>query len=319
MQPPRLLEYGLRYFAIDVKEAVRWRIAPHDAGCLVTVEFVAPERDDERRGTEHEEWRERTERLETCLAGRPVPPATPDRELILSTDLPGDVGSVRAHLAQFLDGVFAATLTVRDGAEPDGFDVVVDGDVSAATVTFTLSHPMWPASTSARLLVNGRGQGTRLTVRHEGWSGTAFDAGIRARQRARFARFWHRVFLRFTLEYARSWQIPTLRAADLKERLARPDVFVLDANRLTLWESGHVPQAAFVGQEDLPVDRLPADRDAELVFYCRDTMCLTAYLSAAKARTLGYPNTFVMEGGRQAWAESGYPLVPETGTDHSGG
>jgi uncharacterized protein YndB with AHSA1/START domain len=132
MRPPRLLEYGLRYFAIDVKEAVRWRIAPQDAGCLVTVEFVAPQRDDERRGAEHEEWRERTERLETFLAGRPVPPGTPDRELILSTDLPGDVASVRAHLAQFLDGRFAGTLTVRDGAEPDGFHVMADGDVSAS-------------------------------------------------------------------------------------------------------------------------------------------------------------------------------------------
>jgi 3-mercaptopyruvate sulfurtransferase SseA len=44
-------------------------------------------------------------------------------------------------------------------------------------------------------------------------------------------------------------------------------------------------------------------------------MCLTAYLSAAQARALGYPNTFVMAGGRKAWAEAGFPLVPENGAD----
>jgi rhodanese-related sulfurtransferase len=134
-------------------------------------------------------------------------------------------------------------------------------------------------------------------------------------QRKRFAAFWHRFLLRFTLDCARSWQIPTLSAAELKARMELPEVFVLDANRATLWERGHVPQAVFVGQEDIPLDRLPPDKDAELVFYCRDTMCLTAYLSAAQARTLGYPNTFVMEGGRKAWAESGFSLVPENGAD----
>jgi rhodanese-related sulfurtransferase len=59
---------------------------------------------------------------------------------------------------------------------------------------------------------------------------------------------------------------------------------------------------------------LPADKNAELVFYCRDSMCLTAYLSAAQARTLGYPNSLVMEGGRAAWAKSGFPLVSQNGT-----
>jgi rhodanese-related sulfurtransferase len=123
--------------------------------------------------------------------------------------------------------------------------------------------------------------------------------------------------MRFTLEYAHSWEIPTLSAADLKNRMGQGDVFVFDANRTTLWERGHVPQSVFVGQEDIPIDRLPADKSAELVFYCRDSMCLTAYLSAAQARTLGYANTFVMEGGRAAWAKSGFPLVSKNGTPAS--
>src|SRR5262249_46637363 len=111
----------------------------------------------------------------------------------------------------------------------------------------------------------------------------------------------------------RSWRIPTLSAVDLKNRFDRPGLFVFDSNRTTLWERGHVPQSVFVGQEDIPVDLLPSDKNAELVFYCRDAMCLTAYLSAAQARTLGYPNTFVMEGGREAWANSGFPLVSKDG------
>lgn len=286
LEPPSRLEYGRRYFAIDAKETVAWEVAPLDGGCLVSVEY---------RSSAYEEWLYHTDRLARCARGEPVPPAPPDREFRLGTDLPGDPPSIEDRLLRHLEQL----------SPPGGTWVTRDG------LRLELDDPAWLSPTSARLAVTRHGQGTRLSVRHRGWEGTAFDGAQRAAQRARLARFWHRFFLRFTLEVARSWQIPTLSATDLRDRMARPEVVVLDANRQTLWARGHVPEAVFVGQEDLPVDRLPPDKAAELVFYCRDRMCLTAYLSAAKARTLGYPNTFVMEGGREAWAESGFPLVPD--------
>jgi len=324
MEPPHRLEYGRRRFGIDVKETVRWTVVPTAEGCLVTVSCSTPEADDDRRSAEHEELLLHTDRLEKLLAAGSLPAARPDREFILSTELPGSTAPLRAHLAEYLDkvlgtppsvsaGEYRTTLALGDGAELGEVRVVGRADAATDEVSLEFSHATWPSATAARLSLRQRAQGTRLTVRHRGWEGTAFDDDTRVRHRRRFAQFWHTFFLRFTCEYMRSWQIPTLSAADVKARTERSDVFVFDANRTTLWQRGHIPQAVFVGQEDIPVDRLPSDKEAELVFYCRDAMCLTAYLIAAQARTLGYPNTFVMEGGRQAWAESGFPLVAEDG------
>jgi len=326
LEPPRCLEFSRRLFGIGPKETMRWEIITKEDGCVVTLSDSALEAGGHCRDAERTEWRFYTDRLEKCLEKAPLPPVPQSREFVLSTDLPGSTASVRPHLAKYLQKMFdsprdpfveayRATLSLRDGGEPDDLEIAVGPvDPAASSVSFELTHPTWLLPTSARLQLRQREQVTRLTIRHRGWAGIAFDDATRARQRARFARFWHKLFMRFTLAYARSWEIPTLSALDLKSRLGQQDVFVFDTNRTTLWERGHVPQSVFVGQEDIPIDRLPADKKAELVFYCRDSMCLTAYLSAAQARTLGYPNTFVMEGGRAAWAKSGFPLVSKNGT-----
>ena len=297
---PHRLGYRRRLFGIDTKETVRWTVADG----LVTVTASGAEADDDRPAIAYEQWREQLDRLGRYVDGEPLPPVPRDREFVLGTELPGEPAAVRAGLATFLAEAF------KPGSVLDGVRIR-SGPADDDALTFDLDHPSWAAPTAARIVLLARGQGTKLVIRHRGWAGTSADEPERARRRAEFAGFWHRLLLRFTLSYAKDWAIPTLTADDLNQRLAQPELFVFDANRATLWERGHLPGAVFVGQEDLPLDRLPADREAELVFYCRDEMCLTAYLSAAKARTLGYPHTYVMEGGRQAWADAGLPLVAD--------
>ena len=58
---------------------------------------------------------------------------------------------------------------------------------------------------------------------------------------------------------------------------------------------------------ELNLDKLPTDRDAKLVIYCR-----SGGMSAIAARTLvqlGYTNVWNLDGGMIAWTEAGYPLV----------
>ncbi len=78
----------------------------------------------------------------------------------------------------------------------------------------------------------------------------------------------------------------------------------------------HVPYAGEIEQTDLflrydhaaeLVERLPADKGAKIVVYCRsDRMSRIAVEEWAKA---GYTNLYNLSGGFEAWEAAGYPLL----------
>jgi Rhodanese-like domain len=57
---------------------------------------------------------------------------------------------------------------------------------------------------------------------------------------------------------------------DVERQLGTPGFHVYDANGLPIFAKGHVPGAVHVSYRTLSEKDLPADRDARLVFYCKD-------------------------------------------------
>ncbi len=77
---------------------------------------------------------------------------------------------------------------------------------------------------------------------------------------------------------------------------------------------GHIPMAVSIPDsrfEALAAEKLPADKNSLLIFYCEGLHCKLSHSAARKAEALGYTNVKVFAEGYPAWiAQKGnYPAV----------
>jgi rhodanese-related sulfurtransferase len=121
--------------------------------------------------------------------------------------------------------------------------------------------------------------------------------------------------LKLAGEYVRpaDTRLESLTPEEVLERLGEPGVFVFDCNLEEDWAKSHLPGAGHVGIDDYPVERLPADKTAMLIFYCSATYCLACHMAARRALAFGYGRVFIMPEGRRGWAARGYPFEGRQG------
>ena len=92
------------------------------------------------------------------------------------------------------------------------------------------------------------------------------------------------------------------------------DVMIIDARPLKpKYVNGHIPMSVSIPHTkfDKMVGKLPADKNALLIYYCGGLKCKLSHKSARKAEALGYTNVKVFAQGYPEWLKvaGNYPAV----------
>lgn len=96
-------------------------------------------------------------------------------------------------------------------------------------------------------------------------------------------------------------------AAFVKQYVTIPmaeEVMIIDSRpKRAQYNKGHIPMAVSIpdSEFDKHIDKLPASKDALLIFYCGGLKCPLSHKSAWKAEKLGYKNIKVFAEGFPGW------------------
>lgn len=86
---------------------------------------------------------------------------------------------------------------------------------------------------------------------------------------------------------------------DVRSMIADGNVMLIDARDADTYEAGHIE-----GAVNFASAKLPADKNAKLIFYCAGVKCPAAGRAARKAMADGYKNVMVFHGGWAEWSSN---------------
>lgn len=98
---------------------------------------------------------------------------------------------------------------------------------------------------------------------------------------------------------------------ELKDKLARKEVVVVDVREPHEFAAGHIPGAALMPLSQFDPASLPAEAGKTIVFSCRTGVRSLRAIEMARLAGLNLDTHY--KGGFQEWASMGEPV--ETGSD----
>jgi rhodanese-related sulfurtransferase len=99
--------------------------------------------------------------------------------------------------------------------------------------------------------------------------------------------------------------VPSAKAVDVPQ-----DAYLLDVREYDEWEAGHAPAAVHIPMGELGERAAEIPRDREVYVICRSGM-RSAQVTVALNN--GGWTARNVDGGMQAWAGAGRPMVAESG------
>jgi rhodanese-related sulfurtransferase len=107
-------------------------------------------------------------------------------------------------------------------------------------------------------------------------------------------------------------QLQTVTRAELKRRLGRRDVVILDVRPAPEYEAGHITGAISAPIDSLSRKVRDLDPDADVVAYCRGPYCVYADQAVRSLRRRGL-RAARLEDGYPEWARAGLPVESHAG------
>ena len=102
-------------------------------------------------------------------------------------------------------------------------------------------------------------------------------------------------------------KLPLITVPVLDGMIAKGSAKVFDANNVgTRQKMGVIPGATLLTDyNSYPLTVLPADKAAQLVFYCANEQCMASHMAADRATGAGYTNVAVLSAGIAGWVSAG--------------
>lgn len=87
-------------------------------------------------------------------------------------------------------------------------------------------------------------------------------------------------------------------------------LFIFDCNEEDMYTEAHVPGAKLIVYDQITADKLPADMNATLVFYCYSPECPAGGTAARTALELGHTDVYCMSAGITGWQDAELKTEP---------
>ncbi len=100
-------------------------------------------------------------------------------------------------------------------------------------------------------------------------------------------------------------ELPTISTGDLAAGIAAKSLMVIDNNTPEIFAKNHIPTAVHMDPRNPDLKLFPTDKDAKLVFYCKNTWCMASHAGARHALKAGYKNAHVYPDGIDGWIKAG--------------
>lgn len=104
-----------------------------------------------------------------------------------------------------------------------------------------------------------------------------------------------------------SEDLKTISTQELAQGIANKTLLVFDNNSPKVYQKNHIPTAVHLDPRSPDASLLPPDKNAKLIFYCKNEWCMSSHVGARFAIEQGYGESYVYSQGIDGWIEAGQP------------